>query len=510
LQHALAQLVGAELLYQRGVPPQMAYVFKHALIQETAYQSLLKSKRQQYHQQTVRILEQHFPEIAETQPELLAHHYTEAGLPAQALPYWQRAGQLAVGHSANIEAISHFTKALELLKALPETSDRIQQELTLHLAMGAPLLMLKGHTAPEVEYTYSRALELCQQVGDSPQRFSVLTGLWRLYLSQARLPTAHELGEQCFILAQHMQNPTCLQEAHLMLGSILFYLGELPSARVHLEAGITLYEPQHSRARTFASGTDPWVVCRCWAAWTSWLLGYPDQALRQAQEALTLAQELSHAYSLCFALHFASTLFAWRREIPLVQEKSEVVIALASEHGFARWLAGGNARRGWSLVEQGKVEEGMAQLQLGLTTWRAMGGELGLPAILARLAEAYGKCGRAEAGLEVLTEALALVHKNQERYYEAELHRLTGELVLRTSLDVQQAEASFHHALEVARHQQAKSLELRAGMSLSRLWQQQGKQDAARQLLASIYGWFTEGFATSDLQEAQALLTTFT
>ena len=510
LQSALAQLVEAELLYQRGVPPQVRYVFKHALIQETAYQSLLKRRRQQYHQQTGHILEQRFPETVETQPELLAHHYTEAGLPAQAVPYWGRAGQRAVERSANVEAISHFTKGLELLKALPETSEHIQQELTLHLAMGAPLLMLKGHTAPEVEDTYSRALELCQQVGDSPQRFSVLTGLWRLYLSQARLRTAHELGEQCFILAQHMQNPMCLQEAHLMLGSILFYLGELPSARVHLEAGITLYEPQHSRVRTFMSGTDPGVVCRCWAAWTSWLLGYPDQALGQAQEALTLAQELSHAYSLCFALHFASTLFAWRREMPLVQEKSEVVIALASEHGFARWLAGGNARRGWALVEQGKVEEGMAQLELGLTTWRAMGGELGLPAILARLAEAYGKCGRAEAGLEVLTEALALVHKNGEHYYEAELHRLTGELVLCTSLDVQQAEASFHHALEVARHQQAKSLELRAGMSLSRLWQQQGKQDAARRLLASIYGWFTEGFATSDLQEAQALLTTFT
>jgi len=282
LQQALAQLVDAELLYQRGVPPHATYVFKHALIQETAYQSLLKSKRQQYHRQTVHILEQRFPNIAETQPELLAYHYTEAGLPTQPLPYWQRAGQLAVERSANVEAISHFTKGLELLKTLPETPEHIQQELTLHLAMGAPLLMLKGHTAPEVEHTYSRALELCQQVGDSPQRFSVLTGLWRLYLSQARLRTAHELGEQCFILAQRMQNPMCLQEAHLMLGSILFYLGELPSARAHLEAGITLYEPQHSRVRAFRSGTDSGVVCRCWAAWTLWLLGYPDQALHQS------------------------------------------------------------------------------------------------------------------------------------------------------------------------------------------------------------------------------------
>ncbi len=510
LQHALKQLVEAELLHQRGVPPRVTYVFKHALIQETAYESLLRRKRQQYHRQTAHILEQHFPEIAETRPESVARHYTEAGLAAQAIPYWQRAGQRAVERSANVEAISHFTKELELLKTLPETAEHAQQELTLRLAMGAPLLMLKGHTAPEVEHTYTRALELCQQVGDSAQRFSVLTGLWRLYLSQARLRTVLDLGEQCFILAQHMQNPRCLQEAHLMLGSILFYLGELPSARVHLEAGITLYEPPHSRVRSLTSGTDSGVVCRCWAAWTLWLLGYPDQAQHQAQEALTLAQELSHVYSLCFALHFASTLHAWRREMKSVQEKSEMVIALASEHGFSRWLAGGIARRGWALVEQGQVEEGMAQLRQGLTTWRAMGGELGLPGILARLAEAYGNCGRAEAGLEVLAEAMALVHKNQEHYYEAELHRLTGELVLRTGLDVQRAEASFHRALEVARRQRAKSWELRAAMSLSRLWQGQGKQEAARQVLTTIYSWFTEGFATSDLQEAKALRTLLT
>jgi class 3 adenylate cyclase/predicted ATPase/DNA-binding winged helix-turn-helix (wHTH) protein len=510
LQHALEQLVEAELLYQHGVPPQVTYVFKHTLIQETAYQSLLKSQRQRYHQQAVHILEQRFPEIAETRPELLAYHCTEAGLTAQALPYWQRAGQLAVERSANVEAINHFTKGLELLKALPETPERVQQELTMQLAIGAPLLMLKGHTAPEVEQTYARAYDLAQQLGDTPQRFSVLVGMWRFYLSRARLQTARELGEQCFALAQRMQDPALLQQAHQMQGSALFYMGELIPALAHLEQGTALYDPQGCHSQEFSGGIDPGVVCLSWAAWALWLLGYPNRALARSREALNLAHELSHVYSLCFALHFASTLHAWRREIKWVQEKSETVIALASEHGFSRWLAGGTARRGWVLVEQGKVEEGMAQLRQGLTTWRAMGGELGLPGILSRLAEAYGNCGRAKAGLEVVAEAMALVHKNQEHYYEAELHRLRGELVLRAGLDVEQAEASFHHALEVARRQQAKSWELRAGMSLSRLWQKQGKQDAARQLLAAIYGWFTEGFATSDLQEAQDLLTTFT
>jgi predicted ATPase len=499
--------VEAELLYQRGVPPQVRYVFKHALIQETAYQSLLKSKRQEYHQQTVHILAQRFPEIATTQPELMAHHYTEAGLLARALPYWQRAGQRAVERSASVEAISHFTKGLELLKTLPETLERVQQELTLQLGIGAPLLMLKGHTAPEVEHTYARAYELAQRLGETPQRFSALVGLWRFYLSRARLQTARELGEQCFTLAQRMQDPALLQQAHQMLGSVLFYMGELVAALAHMEQGIALYEPQRSQSQTLSGGTDPGVGCLSWAAWTLWLLGYPDRALARSREALTLAQKLSHAYSLAFALHFASSLDTWRREVQGVSEKAEAVLALASEQGFVRWMGGGLVKRGWILAEQGLVEEGIVQLRQGLATWQAMGGELGLPSILAKLTEAYGKGGRAEPGLRVIAEAMTVVDKNAERYYEAELYRLKGELLLmQVTPDKQQAEISFCHALDVARHQQAKSWELRAVMSLSRLWEKQGKREEAHQMLAGIYGWFTEGFDTPDLQEAEALL----
>jgi tetratricopeptide (TPR) repeat protein len=476
---------------------------------------LLRSKRQQYHQQTVRILEQRFPEIAETRSERLAYHYTEAGLPAQAVSYWLRAGQRAVERSANVEAISHFTKGLELLKALPETPERVQQELTLYLAMGAPLLMLKGHTAPEVEHAYTRAYELAQQLGETPQRFSVLVGLWRFYLSQARLQTAREMGEQCFTLAQRMQNPALLQQSHLMLGSALFYMGELVSALAHLEQGIALYDRHRCHSLALSGGTDPGVVCLSFAAWALWLLGYPDRALARSREALTLAQELSHAYSLAYALHFASTLHAWRREARLVQEKSEAEIALSNEQGFVRWLGGGMVRLGWILTEQESAEEGIAQLHQGLAIWRAMGGELGLPSILAQLADVYGKVGRTEEGLHVLVEAMTAVHKNAERYYEAELYRLRGELLLlrdrRQEMtgnrqQLEEVEESFLHAIHIARHQHAKSLELRAVMSLSRLWQQHGMRAAARQTLAELYGWFTEGFNTPDLQEAKTLL----
>jgi predicted ATPase/class 3 adenylate cyclase len=509
LQQELTRLVDAELLYQRGLPPQARYVFKHALIQEAAYQTLLRRTRQQYHRQIAQLFEKQFFEITETQPELLARHYTEAGLTDKAIAYWQKAGLRAIERSANIEAVSHLTKGLEGLETLPETPERAQQELTLQLALGVSLKIIRGHTAPDVERAYIRAHKLCQQVGENSQLFLALGGLWQFYLDQGRCQKARELGEQSFALAQRMQDSALLQQAHFMLGATLFYLGELVSARAHFEQAVALYDFRQERPLLFNTGTNSKVESLSFLSWTLWLLGYPDQALHQAQKAFTLAQELSHAYSLCFTLHFTSTLHAWRREIQWVQEKSKAVITLASEHGFARWLAGGNARRGWALVEQGMVEEGIAQLQQGLTTWRAMGGELGLPGILSRLAEVYGKCGRAEAGLDVVAEALALVHKNQEHYYEAELHRLTGELVLRTRRDDQEAEASFHHALEVARRQQAKSWELRAGVSLSRLWHKQGKHDAAYKLLSTIYGWFREGFATSDLQEAQALLETF-
>jgi class 3 adenylate cyclase/predicted ATPase len=507
LQQGLGQLVEAELVYQRGLPPRARYVFKHALIQETAYQSLLKSTRQRYHQRIAQVLEVRFPEIVETQPELLAHHYTEAGLPAPALPYWQRAGQRAVEGSANLEAIQHLTKGLKLLQTLPETPERAQHELTLQLALGAPLLMIKGHTAAEVEQTYTRAYELCQQVGDSPQRFAALVGLWRFYISQAKLRTAHEVAEQGFLLAQRMQDPVLLQEAHLMLGSVFFYRGDLVSARAHLEQGIALYDPQQNRSLAFSGGTDPGVACLSWMAWTQWMLGYPDQGLARSREALSLAQELSHAYSRGFALHFAALFHYSRREVQLVQERTEAAIALSREQGFVRWLGGGMIMRGWALAEQGAVEEGIAQLRQGLSIWRHMGGELGLPHFFAMLADACGKRGQTEEVLCLLDEALAVGNKNEERRYEAELYRLKGEMLLQQDvLDEQQAETCFQHALDLARHQQAKSLELRAVMSLSRLWQRQSKRDAAHRLLTEIYHWYTEGLDTPDLQAARVLL----
>jgi predicted ATPase/class 3 adenylate cyclase len=507
LQQALERLVEAELLYQRGVPPRGTYVFRHALIQEVAYQSLLRSMRQQYHQQIAQALVARFPETVDTQPELVAHHYTEAGLAAQAVPYWQRAGQRAIERSANLEAISHLTKGLDVLKTLPETPQRTQQELTLQLALGTPLVMIRGYEAPEVEQAYARAQELCQQVGDRSQRFSVLVGLRRLYFGRGQLRTAREVAEECLTLAQDLGNPAFLQEAHAMLGTTLVYQGELLSARTHLEQGLALCHAQVGRSLAFSDSTDPEVFCLTQLSWALWMLGYSEQALTRSRQACALAQKLAHPYSLTYALVFASALSMFRREAQRVQEQAEAAIALAHEQGFARWLAVGMGWRGWALAEQGAVQDGLAQLRQAPT--------VGLSQQPLRLAEVYGKAGQPEQGLRVLTETLAAVSSNGERRFEAELYRLRGELLLmqsagtrgsRTAQAEVEAETCFRRAIEVARLQQAKAFELRAAMSLSRLWQRQGQRHAARDTLAMVYGWFTEGFDTPDLQEAKALL----
>jgi TOMM system kinase/cyclase fusion protein len=512
LQRELGRLVEAELLYQRGVPPQARYVFKHALIQDAACQSLLKSTRQQYHKQIAQVLEEQFAETKETQPELLAHHYTEAGLIAPAIPYWQKAGQRAVERSANVEAISHLTKGLELLKTLPETPERVQQDLTLQITLGPALMTTKGFAASEVERAYARARELCQQVGETPEIFPVLWGLWAFYLVRAELQTALELGEQLLTLAQRQHAPAFLLEASYALGDTLFNLGEIVLAEEHLEQGITLYDPRQHSSQAFLYGQDPGVTCRAFAAWALWCRGYPDQALKRSHEALTLAQELAHPFSQAHALNVAAQLHQFRREGQAAQERAEAAITLSSEHGFALWLAWGTVLQGWALVEQEQVEKGIAQMRWGLAACRATGAELARPHLLALLAEGYREMGQTEEGLIALAEALDLVHRSGERYYEAELYRLKGTLTLQSRVQgpksqvEKEAEECFLKAIEIARRQQAKSLELRAAMSLSRLWQQQGKKAEARQMLAEIYGWFTEGFDTVDLQEAKASL----
>ena len=528
LGQELLRLVDAEILYQKGQPPHATYLFKHALIQDAAYQSLLKSRRQQYHQHIATVLEEQFPDVKETQPELLAHHYTLARLTAQAVPYWHRAGQREIERSANQEAIGHLTQGIELLKTLPDTPERLQQELFLQTLLGAPMVMRKGYGAPEVETTYARARELCQRAGETPQLFPALLGLWGFYLTRGELPTAREISEQLLRVAQLTHDPTLRLGAHRAFGISALYAGDLLLARTHLEAAVALYDRERHRPNAFLySVADPGVTCLFSLAIALSLLGYVDQARERVLEALTLAQSLAHPFSRAFALNFTAIISELRREyqegLPYAQE----AIALATEQGFPQQIAIGTAVHGGILIGLEEHEEGITQGRTALSLARATGTELGRPYYLTFLARGYAATGRVQDGLECLAEGFTLVSKSAE--YEPELYRLKGELTLQeenqkskvksqkskisnpqpltpSTQAEAEAEACFFKAIEIARQRQARLLELRAVMSVSRLRQQQGRGAEARPLLSDNYHWFTEGLNTLDLQEAKRLL----
>ena len=515
LQQSLAQLVEAELLYQRGHPPQATYLFKHALVQDAAYQSLLRSTRQQYHQRIAQVLEAQFPQVVATQPELLAHHYTEAGAAREAIVYWHHAGQRALRQSAPLEALAHLRQGLALLPLVPETPERTQHELMLQLALGAALIATKGYAAPEVEHAYRRARVLCEQLGDVPRMLQVLLGLEAYYVVRAELRMAYELAQQCLHMAHQVQNPARLLNSHHALGLSLFHLGEPAAALPHLDQGLRLYDAQPHRPHHNLQ--NPGVACRSYAAWALWHLGYPAQAQARLQEALSLARSLAHPYTLAYVLCFAAGLHQYLREAPQALEAAAEAIAISTEHGFPLWSSMATCFYGWSLTHQGQAAEGVAHLRRGLAAWRATGAELAQPHWLLLLTQGCSRAGQSAAGLLAVEEALGCVEKYTERYCEAELYRLQGELLPSAESGERRAEDGgqtaaltpeecFQRSLDIARHQEAKSLELRAAMSLARLWQRQGKRTAAHDLLAPVYHWFTEGWDTADLQEAQALL----
>ncbi len=506
LQVELQRLIEAEFLYPYGLPPHTTYIFKHTMQQEIAYQALSRQMRQDYHARIAEALEHLFPDLVALQPELAAHHYTEAGLMVEAIPFWQQAGQRAIDRSANMEAIAHLSKGLDLLEQMPPSPERIQQELTLQLALGAPLLMTKGHSAPEVKSAYARAHALCRQAGESPRLFSVMMGLWRFYYARTELRTALELSEQCYTLAEDLADSVFLHESHLAIGSTLFILGDYTAARRHLEQGLALYDREQSRARGFSSGNDPGVVCLTRLAWSLWMLGYPDQALARMDEALALAESLAHPYSMGLALQFGAVLHQFRREAEQVQIKAEATLELAEAQGFVYWLGGAKCMRGWARAALGEVEAGIAELREGLSSWLEMGATLGQTHLFLRLAEAYHQGGQLQASLGVVDDTIKMVDDTEECHYESELYRFKGELLHQLSPFHPEAEPALLRALDLARSRLAKSLELRAAMSLCRYWRAQGKPTEAERILTPVFNWFTEGFETPDLRQAKALL----
>jgi predicted ATPase len=524
LYSQLSHLQAAEFIYEQPAFPDVEYIFKHALTQEVAYNSLLQERRKVLHERAAQAIEEVYRSKLDDYYSELAHHYSRSGNTQKAVDYLQLAGQQAVQRSANAEAINHLTKALELLTMLSDTPERSRQELDLQITLGPVLFATRGWASPNTERAYTRARELCEQMGETRQLFPVLYGLCQIYTTRAEFQVAYELGEQLFTLAQRQQDPALFLVAHFALGNILYYLGEFVRAREHLEQGLALYDAKQHRFLVFLYGQDLGVTCWMFAAFALCQLGYPDQALKTSYEALTLAQELTHPFSLAIALATTVTVHQLRREEQEAQKQADALIALCTEQGIPFFIAWGTIWKGWALVSQGEREDGIAQIHRGLAAFRATGAGNWQTYFLVPLAEAHGKTGQAEEGLNALVEALDIVSKTGEQLYEAELYRMKGELTLQKfkvqglrfkvedSLEsgVQnpeaEAEECFLKSIEIARKQQAKSLELRAATSLARLWQHQSKRTEAHRLLSEVYNWFTEGFDTKDLQEAKALL----
>ena len=508
LERMLSRLQAGEFIYERSAAVDIEYTFKHALTQEVAYNALLLERRRLLHECAGVALESMFAGQLEDHLDKLAHHYSRSDNVAKAVEYLERSGQQALQRSAYAEAIGSLSAAIDLLQQLPDSPERIQRELLLQLAVGPALIAVKGYAAPEAERAYTRARELCERLGDPPELFAVLLGLWFTYLLGGELRKAYELAEELLRRAQSAHDPALLTYAQIARGTTSYWMGEFLPARENLENAITLYDPERHRPLIFRyGGADTGVGCLSHAAITLWQLGYPDQALKRGNEALALAQSLSHPFSLAFAQSFVGVLRQLRRDARAAQENAEGAIALSVEHELSDYLAFATSLRGWAMAEQGCHEEGIAQLQEGLGASRATGTEVTRAHFLCLLAEACMETGRLDDGLSALTEALAIADEHEIRFYEAETHRLKGELLLRQDdSNPAEAQSCYERAIEIARQQSGKSLKLRATMSLARLLAKQGRRDEARTILADVYGWFTEGFDTADLKDAKALL----
>ncbi|MGI9304307.1 MAG: AAA family ATPase [Gammaproteobacteria bacterium] len=506
LTQALDQIVESGMLFRRGTPPEATYTFKHALIQETAYQNLLRSTRQHVHAQIAKALQDHFPEKTQTEPEVVAHHLTEAGLVESAIGYWQKAGERAVQRSANEEATHHYSQALQGLATLPDTAENRQWETGLQLALGSVHIASKGWAAPDTEQAFARAHELCEQLGDSPALFGALCGLADVYFVSGRLNSALEIAERCLAIAKQCGGSAEQLKAHTLRGFVLFSFGDVVQARGHFEQALALYDRKQHDELKFSYGYDPQVDTMGWLSWTLALLGFPEQALEKSREALSLGQSLGHPHTLALAYQFATLVHATRREPDRAMPLALSMRDIGNEHGFPLMVAGGAVLHGWALSRNDDKAKGVEHLRHGVAAWQATGSETGLTIWLTLLAEAIADHGNLREALELLDDALALVAENRQRLFEPEIYRVKGEVLLKNEGSESEVEACFQKAVHLSAERQLRLLELRATVSLCRLWRQQREKKKPRERLTAIYGWFTEGFGAPDLRDAKQLL----
>lgn len=511
LHTSILKLLDAELIYQRGIAPDCVYEFKHAMVQDIAYQTLLKSTRLRYHQRIAQLLEHQFPEEIENHPEILAHHYTEAHIADQAVIHWHRAGQKAISRSANLEAINHIGKALGVLESLPDDKQRAKLELELQITLAVPLTSVKGYAAPEVQQTYTKARELCLKIGETPQMFPALYGMWRFYLMTADYTTAEELSSQLIDIATETGNLAFCAAAPRSMGATSFYQGNLSRARSYLEQVISLQESDEYREKALLFDVvDVEVVSHGYYAWTLWLQGYPDQAQRHSEIAIELADELDHQFSIALANCFAAWTYQFCENKSRTAELAKSALTLSRKYSFQFWVGWAKILRAWASPEDDLQQPRDEEMEIGLKEWHTTGSELGHTYFLTLLAQAKAADGDINESLTILKRAQKFADQHEEKFWQAEIYRSKGEvLMLMPDCHDKDAQFCFERAMEIAIQQHNKSLQLRAAMSLARLfssYNDTGKVEKAYATLDSVYHSFTEGFDTSDLRQARSLL----
>jgi tetratricopeptide (TPR) repeat protein len=500
-------LVAAELVFRRGVPPTATYIFKHALVRDAAYESLLRKRRRTLHARIASAIETRFAQTLDAQPELVAHHFSEAGLPEKAIGYWLQAGRLAAARSANVEAIAHLRAGLASINDLPPGASRLRWELSLQLALGGPLIATKGFASSDVEAAYQRAQDLSRELGHDTDLFTALRGLGFVHHVRGDLRQSMREFPEAIDLARRIGEPSLLVQAYHFAGVSTFHLGAFQTAhdwiRQSLETG-----DSHDRYHSEVYGINMGVFCHAYIGHCDWHLGYLDRALKTAEEALSVAREVSHPFSIALALAYLAMLRQFRREPEAALRTAEEARGLCQEYRFDYYSAWSALVRAWAIAEQGRIAEGMSAYDAALKEFAETGAGLRLPHYLGMLAGIHRAAGQRALGLKIVTEAAQIAERNHESWCNAMLELERGELLL---LDVSgeargEADAAFKHAIEIATAQGAKTLELRASVAQARVCAAKGEGQKAFNMLSPIYGWFTEGLETPDLLEARALL----
>ena len=503
----LRRLSDAGLIFCRGTPPDAIYTFKHALVQDAAHSTLLRRDRQQIHESIAEAVEEHFPERTAREPELLAHHFAEAGQTERAIEYWLKAGERDIGRSANLEAVRHLTRGLDALRTLPESTERDHRELAFQIAIGGPLIAVHGYSAPQTGAAYKRARALCEQLGEVEPLIATLSGEFVYYFVRGDYPMMCRLTHEAQQVSRRVASPILQLAAHRLAGMTAMHFGDFPQARSEFQAILPVYDAREHRSKPGYYVHDPEVSALTYLAPVLWLLGFPDQARLSSLAAFRCAAELDQANIMAHVHNFAGAgLAELIGDVSAVRAHADAMIELADRHSLGYWRVNGLILRGWAMAQDGATESGIGLMVGNVLDRAALNVGWYQARYLCMLAETYAQSSQAVPGLTMIREAKALAARNDEHMWKAEFDRVEGKLLEAQGAPAADIEACFARAIQKAREQSAKSLELRAAVSLARLWIEQGRSDEARDLLAPAYGWFTEGFDTAGLKQAKGLL----